>query len=226
MRLREIISEGGNAFKGDLATQRINKSDVPSTVAWLGKILELNIADSLLGTTGKTATSGDIDVGIQDNAGVTKETLVQRLTSWCVRNKLDPRAYVKKSGVNVHFRTPINGDPKLGHVQTDLMLLPNLELAKFTMTPNFTSKYKDAQKHILLSSVAKFSGLKWIPTTGLVSRTTGKVVADDPEHMTEILLGPNATTLDLTSVEGIMRHLDNDPEREAKIADAKATLGL
>ena len=44
----------------------------------------------------------------------------------------DDRAWIAKSGITVHFKTPIKGDVKNGFVQTDLMF-GEPELMKFAM---------------------------------------------------------------------------------------------
>jgi len=228
MRLFEFtrtLAEGGNVFKGDLATQRILKADVLPTVNWLERILGMALKNNLLGSTGKKPDSGDIDIGLQQDT-VSKDDLFQKLRKWAADNKLRPEDYVRKTGTSVHFRTPIAGDPNRGFVQTDLMILPDMKFAQFFMSPDPNSTFKDAQKHILLASIAKHGGLRWSPTVGLTSRTTGNVIANEPEHIAEMLLGPNASAQDLTSVERILKTLENDPEREAKISDAKKTLGL
>ncbi|MDV7390500.1 hypothetical protein RZS08_04060, partial [Arthrospira platensis SPKY1] len=106
------LLEGGNVWKDDLATTRINQADVVPTVKFLEKITGLPLVNNLLGTTGKKATSGDIDVAV-DASKVDKNQLEQRLKAWAAKN--DPTALTKKTGVSVHFRTPINGDPTNGY---------------------------------------------------------------------------------------------------------------
>ena len=61
----ELLNEGGNIFKdpeGNPATQRIQKNDIVPTLQWLEGIIDLELTDNMLGTTGKKADSGDIDV--------------------------------------------------------------------------------------------------------------------------------------------------------------------
>lgn len=228
MRLYEFtkpILEGGNVFKGDLATQRIQKQDVLTTVTWLERILGISLRNNLLGSTGKKPDSGDIDIGLQQG-DVDKEDIVKKLQAWATKNKADHRNYVRKSGNSVHFRAPIAGDPNMGHVQVDLMILPDLKLAQFFMQADPNSKFRDSQKHVLMASIAKHLGLRWSPTQGLVSRASGKVIASVPEHVADVLLGKQYSAKDLASVESILKTLENDPERESKLSDAKDQLGL
>lgn len=223
-----IIVEGGNVFKsaeGEELTQRINQADVEPTIRFLEKITGIPHFEHALGTTGKTPTSGDLDIGMPP--GVTKEELVAKLSAWCSQHGEDSKAFIRKSGISVHFKTPIGGSPERGYVQTDFMFVPNLEFAKFAMAADPHSKYRGSHKQILLSSIAKVQGFTWNPTTGLIDRTTKKLVdgGDDPDHIATLLFGHGHDRTSLTSVEAVLRALENNPQREALLADARETLG-
>jgi len=127
------LLEGGNVFKdaqGQPLTQRIDRADVPATVAWLERVVGLKFPqDRWLGSTGRAATSGDLDLAV-DISDANKEQIAAALTQWATANRLDPREWVKKAG-EVHFRTPIAGDPKRGFVQTDFMFFPNVDWGAF-----------------------------------------------------------------------------------------------
>lgn len=224
MRFAQIVMEGGNVFKNELATIDIKQADVAPTVHFLSGVVGEDLTDEWLGSTGQKAISGDIDLSMDANT-VTKDELVAKLSAWVKAHGGDPKNYVKKSGVSVHFRTPIAGDPNQGFVQTDFMFLPDVQLSKFSMRADPNSKFKDSHKHIVLSSVAKHHGLKWSPTIGLISRTTDKVLTKDPDEIATMLLGPSATRKDITSVEAIVRKLANNPEGQAALQDARDTLG-
>ena len=62
------IFEGGNVFKdadGRALTQRINQTDVKSTLAWLEEMLpNLDLQNNTLGSTGIKDTSGDLDIAV------------------------------------------------------------------------------------------------------------------------------------------------------------------
>ena len=62
------ILEGGNVFKdsnGRAVTQRINQTDVKSTLAWLEEMLPgLDLQNNTLGSTGIKDTSGDLDIAV------------------------------------------------------------------------------------------------------------------------------------------------------------------
>lgn len=232
MLLREItttlrvVKEGGNVFKnkdGEILTQRINQADVEPTVRWLEKITSYEHVPHMLGTTGKKATSGDLDIGMPP--GISKDELIAKLATWCGKNNMDAKDCIKKSGVSVHFKTPIGGSTDRGFVQTDFMFLPNLEFAKFSMAADPNSKHKDASKHVVLSSVAKHAGYKWSPTNGLLSRETNELVTDQPDEIAHMLFGEDSDRSALTSVEAALNALENNPDADAILADARETLG-
>lgn len=218
-----MLSEGGNIFKGDLATGRINLADVVPTVKWLEKYTGLPLIDNMLGTTGKKSSSGDLDLGV-DQDGISKDELVARLSKIATAMEVDPKKVIKKSGISVHFRTPITGDPDKGFVQSDFMFTDDLEFAKFAMAASGTSSYKGAHKHIVISSIAKHMGLKWSISSGLLARDSGKLLSKDPDYIAEILLGKGKDRSDLESVETLLDALKNDPERDEKLLDARETL--
>ena len=216
--------EGGNVFKGDLATQDIKQADIPATVDFLSSIIGEDLSDEWLGTTGQKAVSGDLDLAMDANE-YSKDDVANKLSAWVKAHGGDPREYVKKTGVSVHFRTPIRGNQELGFAQTDFMFLPDKAFSKFSMRADPNSKYKDSMKHIVMSSIAKFHGLKWSPTVGLISRTTDKLVSKDPDEIARMLLGPKANQNDIRSVEAIMKKISADPDANAALADARETLG-
>ena len=76
-----ILLEGGNVFKdkkGEPLTQRIDRDNVVPTVQWLERLTGLSLTDNMLGTTGRKATSGDIDLGV-DETKIDKQTLINQL---------------------------------------------------------------------------------------------------------------------------------------------------
>ena len=225
--MRDIINllEGGNVFKnpdGQPATQRINQSDVKPTIMWLDQVVPgLDLTDNMLGSTGLKPTSGDLDLAIDSNK-VSKDEFYNTLVQWCTSHGLDPKDWVKKSGISVHFKTPISGDQKRGYVQTDFMFLRNVPFSKFILRGDINSQYKGALRNIMLNSIAKSMGFKLNQNDGLQDRATNKIISDDPEKIAQILLNKNATANDLLSVENIMAALANDPAKQNKIADFKA----
>ena len=128
------LLEGGNVFKdseGKAICQRINQTDIKPTVVWLehltgldlrGEPDENGIPEKWLGSTGRKPSSGDLDLEVDANE-VQKEALYNLLAEWAKSYKQEPKDWVAKTGSIVHFKTPINGNPKNGYVQTDFTFL-------------------------------------------------------------------------------------------------------
>ena len=219
------LFEGGNVFKdadGRAVTQRINQADVKPTLAWLEQLVPgLDLLNNTLGSTGIKDTSGDLDIAVDSNQ-VTKEQLQQQLEQWAISHGFKPQEWVKKSGTAVHFKTPINGNPAQGFVQTDFMLMNNVPWSKFVLgAMPADSKYKGRERNVLMNSLAKSMGYKLNQIAGIADRATNKLITDDPDRVAKLLLNRTATRQDLASVESILQALSTDPQRDTKLADFK-----
>lgn len=228
------LLEGGNVFKdsqGQSLTQRISQADVPGTVQWLEALTGIDLSAEIdpvsqspqrwLGSTGKKPTSGDLDLAVDANE-VTKDQLADILTRYVTSQGLDPREWVAKRG-ELHFRTPINGDPDQGYVQTDFMFFNNVSWGIFYYGAGSDSAYKGMVRNVLMSSIAKQLGLK-VGANGVVDRVTNKVVSVDPAQAAQMLLGKSASASDLSTVEKIYAALSQDPKRDTKLADFREYL--
>ena len=227
MKTLRTLLEGGNVFKdsdGKPLTGRINQSDVPATVAWLEQVTGIEFPrDRWLGSTGKAPTSGDMDLAVDVNE-ISKDQLAQKLMQWIASHKLPPAEWIKKGG-EVHLRTPIQGRPELGYVQTDFMFFPNLDWGTFFYSGGEGSAYKGANRNILMSSIAKQLGLK-VGANGMFSRTSNQLVPGglDPDYVAQALLGSRATRENLKNVESIFAALARDKDREVKVKDFREYL--
>ena len=225
MKSLRTLLEGGNVFKdadGQPLTGRINQSDVPATVAWLEQLTGIEFPrDRWLGSTGKAATSGDMDLAVDVNE-ITKDQLAQKLMQWIVSHKLPPAEWIKKGG-EVHLRTPIQGRPDLGYVQTDFMFFPNLDWGTFYYNQGAGSAYKGMNRAVLMSSLAKHYGLK-LGANGVFSRVSNQLVTMDPDEAARMILGSRATRDNLSTVETIFAALAKDKDREVKIKDFREYL--
>ena len=214
------LTEGGNVFKdesGAPLTQRINQQDVAATIQWIERVTGIEFPqERWLGSTGRKATSGDLDLAV-DTSEISKEELAQRLTAFVQKNGQDPRTWVKKAG-EVHFRTPIAGKSGTGFVQTDFMFFPDLDWGTFYYAQGADSAYKGMNRAVLMSSIAKQQGLK-VGANGVFSRANDKLVTMDPDRLAEMILGPGKTRKDLATVETIYAALAQDPERDVKLRD-------
>lgn len=211
-----ILLEGGNVFKnekGEPLTQRIDLADVKPTVKWLESLTGLNLVDNMLGSTGRKATSGDLDLGV-DETKVSKQTLINVLMRKGIKAE-----DLRKSGDSVHLLTPIKGDPTNGYVQTDFMFTDDPKWQQFSLTGGFDSKFKGVHRHILLASIAKANGLKWSNKYGLISRTSNEVISKDPKEIARILI--NGSAEDMATVEGIINKIKALPNYEELVKDAK-----
>ena len=218
------LKEGGNVFKnndGQILTQRINQTDVKPTLQWLEQMVDLDLINNTLGSTGLKPTSGDLDVAV-DASQITPEQLVAELTQWCISQKLKPQEYIKKGGNQVHFKTPIIGNPNNGYVQTDFMFMKDVGIGKFFLSAPGNSEYKGADRNILINSLAKALGYKLDQRRGIINRANEEVIETDPDKIAKLLLNPGATKDNLYSVETIVQALKNDPKKDEKLADARA----
>lgn len=220
-----ILKEGGNVFKnaeGQPSTQRINQADVDPTLKWAEQIVGLDLVDNKLGSTGIRSTSGDLDIAV-DKDKFNKDQIVAKLKAWKDKNAPDDddRAWIAKSGINVHFKTPIKGNAENGFVQLDLMF-GEPDFMKFAMKgAGDNTPYKGVHRAILISSIAKFHGYKFNSQTGLVDRITNKSISKNADEIAQYLLGDNAKGTDLDSVETIIAKVKSDPNYAEMVGAAK-----
>jgi len=220
------LFEGGNVFKdeaGTVLTKRINRADVMPTIQWLETVTGLELTDHLLGTTGKKETSGDLDIAIDANE-VDKNEFANKLAEYISKQGGNPAQWIKKTGVSVHFKTPIKGDEKNGYVQSDFMF-GEREWMKWSMTGGREgSELKGAHRHVIMASIAKTKGMKWSFQNGLINRDTNEVITKDPNEIAKKLLGQTATPKDLADPEAIIDFIIKLPNYEELVADARGTL--
>jgi len=220
------LFEGGNVFKDDagtILTKNIAKADVIPTVQWLETVTGLELTDHMLGTTGKKEFSGDLDIAIDANE-VNKNEFAEKLSDYIREQGGDPKDWIRKSGISVHFKTPIKGDPENGFVQADFMF-GERDWMKWSMTGGREgSELKGAHRHIILSSIANARGLKWSFQNGLVNRETNEVITKDPNEIAKKLLGQTATPKDLADPEAIIDYIIKLPNYEELVAKARENL--
>lgn len=227
MSQKNNLFEGGNVFKddaGSVLTVAIKKSDVLPTINWLETVTGLELTDNMLGTTGQKETSGDLDLAIDSNA-VDKNEFVSKLSAYIEKQGGKPKDWIRKSGISVHFKTPIKGDDANGYVQTDFMF-GEPQWMKWSMRGGREgSELKGSHRHIILASIAKARGMKWSFQNGLVNRETNEVITRDPNEIAKKLLGQTATPKNLDDPEAIIDYIIKLPNYEELVADARETLG-
>lgn len=232
-----ILLEGGNVFKDQQQvplTQRINRVDVPTTIAWLEQITGLTLRDAMVGSTGVTETSGDIDLLLDANV-LTKDAVMSTLVNWCKHNGIPDEeimnrkakgkqpafraGWIDQSGIEIHFRTPINGNIKNGFVQTDFNFVNRMKWTRFMMAAMPAgSQFKGVDRAVLFNSIGKTLGVKVAMHDGVHDRLTDELVTDDPAVMAKMFL-PAGTVRDLAGVESTVAALRNDPQRDTKLKD-------
>ena len=163
--------------------------------------------DNMLGSTGKKPSSGDLDLAVDLNS-VSKNDLSDLLKRHAASLGMDPNDVVKKSGISVHYRSPIVGDEENG-VQVDFMFVDNLELASFLMTNDERPPFNGANRHMVLSNLSKNKGYKWSPAAGLKDRESNQLVSTDPQEITRMVLGDDATLDDIKSIPSIIAYLES-----------------
>ena len=221
------LRESGNIFKATdnlIATGRIQKADVEPTVKFLESITSLPLTNNCLGSTGIKSSSGDVDLAVDENT-ISKDQLVEKLSKWVTIN-LDSKAsdYVKKSGIQVHFKTPIKGNVDNGYVQTDFMFSKNITLLKFIYKGSGIegSPYKGNHRNILMASIARAltPSYKFSTTRGLLD-SNDQLVTDNPAEIVEILGGPGSKESDFDTVESILNIIQNRPDYENLVLNTR-----
>ena len=202
----QIIVEGGNVFKQN-PTTRIQLANIAPTVEMISSLLKINLSKNLLGSTGKRESSGDLDIAI-NNQKYTKDEIVSRLKAWCEERMLNPKDYIAKTGISVHFRTPIVGSVE-EFVQTDLMFVPDIKFAKFAAANDEALPYNGKHRHLILANLAKNINCKWSGINGILDRTTNATVeSTNPDRVAQILLGDNsARERNLKSIPDILNFI-------------------
>lgn len=217
------INEGGHVFKspdGQPLTQRINREDVPATIKWIEHVSDIRFPEeSWLGTTGRKASSGDLDLAVDETA-IDKDTLIKVLLS----SGVDAKA-IKKSGDSVHIMVPIGGRLGQGYVQADLMF-GDPKWQAFSMSGGAEgSQLTGMSRHVILASIvsALHPGLKWSYKHGLVDRVTNTTIEDgkSPATLSKITGIP---AVKLNSADDIIDVISKRPNYDQLIAAARETL--
>lgn len=218
------LVEGGNVFSD---VSPIKQKYVRDLITDIRKIVPKGV-DIIpdIGSAGYKVESGDMDVFV-DAGELSKlfNTPDEKYTRLALKQYVEKQGFeVAQSGRNVHVKMPV---PDGSFVQVDLMVIPNAAKVAPFHTHGPSGQYNDqtfkgGQLFVLYASIAKALGLKFSPFEGkLVDRITNKVVADNKDSVAKILLNPSATANDLANIKTIMKALASDPQKDAKLAQAK-----
>lgn len=197
---------GGNVFQG---TSNFDHSMINDMMKQVNSVLSKTGAKALPIGSGATPTpgkvSGDLDMIVDANYlakhfNVKKPIEIKKALQSMFN---DAGFETAITGQSVHVKTTVGGQAQ----QVDIMIVPNAEKAAKLHTHNIPkgSPYKGVHKHIALSWLAKQKGYSWSPYKGVLDRETKELVADDPDQIAKILIGPNANGNDISSVEALAK---------------------
>jgi len=236
-----VLKEGGNAIA---ASEPVNREDVPNVVETAKRLLPKELLKNLqvdVGSAGfKKKPSGDIDLMIEAMDLVTlfkthKSTPEETIKA--AKHAL--QAYLEAKGIdaNVKGRNVHAGIPYLQNsthhskiAQVDYMIIEEAKIVAQWHQHGPRGMYNDEdfkgnQIFILISSIAKPLGLKFDPFGAkLVNRETGEVVARTRDQAAKILFNPPPREKGdaFNSVKTMIKALENDPDKEVKLAQARA----
>lgn len=219
---------GGKAIS---MSKPVAQEDVATVVSIVKHTLpkQLHNLYENIGSAGYKPTSGDIDLMIEA-ADVVSFFNVDTVLS----AKKALKQYFESRGIeaNVNGRNVSVGVkyPK-GVAQVDIMVIKDADIVapyhQHGPRGMYTDvKFKGTDAFIAMSSIAKYSGLKFDPFGATLSRRDNNtVIARTRDDVAKELLGPSATGDDLNSVKTMVKALDADPEGLSKLVEAITTLG-
>jgi hypothetical protein len=220
------LYEGGNIFgDGDIPKEYVRgvvdrvQLDLPSGIKAIPDI----------GSAGYKVASGDMDLFIDAEPLMKKFNVADdKKAKEALAQFMAAKGYPTKiSGRNVHIEVPYKTTAGTHKVQVDLMVIADAPVVAPWHQHGPRGMYdqpgfKGAHNFMLMSSIAKYLGLKFDPFAAKLSnRETGEVVGRTRKQVAKILLGPKAKETDLDSVASMMKALASDPDREGKLAQAR-----
>jgi hypothetical protein len=225
-----ILLEGGNVFPDVVDIKREYAKDLINSIKQLLPGFDLQFD---IGSVGYKVQSGDMDVFMDQDEVVNKfKAKDEKTAKQSLEQFIQAKGFQTAiKGRNVHVRMPLPDDT---FAQVDLMVIPDSSAVAPWHQHGPRGSYEDpafkgSQNFILMNSIGKAMGLKFDAFGGkLMRRDNNEVVARSRDEVAKILLNPRATGNDLNSVKTIMKALENDPQKDAKLAQARddATKGL
>lgn len=217
------LKEGGNVFPDVVDIKREYAKELINSIKQLvpGFTLHFDI-----GSVGYKVQSGDMDVFMDQDEVMTKfKSKDEKSAKQSLAQFIQAKGFETAiKGRNVHVRMPLPDDT---FAQVDLMVIPDsADVAPWHQHGPRGSyddpAFKGSQNFILMNSIGKALGLKFDAFGGkLMRRDNNEVVARSRDEVAKILLNPNATGSDLNSVKTMMKALANDPQKDAKLAQAR-----
>lgn len=149
MKLSDIGQLNEDKELSKFGVARIKREDIPGTMKYVSDLLAIPRTELFpLGSTGKIADSGDIDLAVDLNK-YNPEHIDKVMKAHGYKG-----TYNKSNKVG-SYTIPIKGEEGKGYVQVDFMFTPNPEWAKFSyFSAGEGSKFKGVVRTVLLASVA------------------------------------------------------------------------
>lgn len=229
------LYEGGNAIPDSTPVKKEDVKDVVNKAKSLLPSVLLKNIQTDIGSAGYKVQSGDIDIMVEAT------DLVELLKTFESKDpvkeaKLKLKAYFESKGVEanvngrnvsvgIKYKEKSTGEERTA--QVDIMVIHEAALVAPWHQHGLRGMYSDAEFKggdifLLISSIAKHLGLKFDPFGAkLLRRDNNEVIGRTRKEVAKILLNPNASEDDLNSVKSILRALENDPDKEGKLAQAK-----
>lgn len=224
MMLRELFArkpllEGGNIWDD---AEPFDQSQAPAIEAQLERYLRgtgLKVHRIGSGATPTTGVmSGDLDVMVDLDVAARffNEEDPKKIRIALEKYLNDKGLETKRIAVTVHVRLPFG----TRHHQVDIKVVRNApQVHKFHIhqLPQ-GSPYKGVHKQMIMNALASSQNLLWSPDEGLYARDqAGKkadFISDDLDEIARYLIGPNASSKDLGSVESIMAAIPDAATRQ------------
>ena len=229
------LKEGGNAIP---SSTPVKKEDVKTVVELAKRFLPNELIGGLqtdIGSAGYKIESGDIDVMVEANAVVELfdtgklpdpvKSAKQALKGYFESKGIEANVNGRNVSIGVKYKEQSTGTVKTA--QVDVMVIHEASVVAPWHQHGLRGMYdepdfKGSEVFMLISSIAKHLGLKFDPFGAkLISRETGDVVGRTRKEVAKILLGPKAKEQDLNSVRSMLAALENDPDKEGKLAQAR-----
>ena len=217
------LTEGGNVFDGTVDIKKEYAQDLIQTVKNLLPGFKMHFD---IGSVGYKIASGDMDVFLDQDEVVSRfKAPDEKVAKQSLSQYIQARGFETAiKGRNVHVKVPL---PDSNFAQVDLMVIPDASAVAPWHQHGPRGSYQDpsfkgSQIFILMNSIGKALGLKFDAFGGkLLRRDNNEVIARTRDEVAKILLNPKASGADLDSVKTIMRALENDPNKDAKLAQAR-----
>jgi len=229
-----ILLEGGNAIP---TSRPVAKQDVATVVAIAKRLTPPSLLKRMqtdIGSAGYKVESGDIDLMIEaedvvslfktEDAKDPVKAAKQALAQFFSAKNIEANVNGRNVSIGVPYASQVTDG---GYAQVDLMVINDVHIVAPYHQHGPRGMYSDPDFRespifLLISSIAKALNLKFDAFGAkLISREDNTVVARERDAVAKILLNPQANADDLNSVKTIMASLANDPNRDAKLAQAR-----